>query len=116
MPNVRPMQGQYIFSARGFIEPLAPKVQRVHSGIFVFDGVASVSGTETSSREGRIARGQKLKGKYTLNADCAGTITIDSLALPNQQTHWDVFVTDSGNKASMIRTDPGAMSIRSLER
>jgi hypothetical protein len=110
------MQGQYIFSARGFIEPLAPKVQRVHSGIFVFDGVASVSGTETSSREGRIARGQKLKGRYTLNADCAGTITIDSLALPNQQTHWDVFVTDSGNKASMIRTDPGAMSIRSLER
>ncbi|MGV7217298.1 hypothetical protein [Bradyrhizobium sp. UFLA05-112] len=110
------LQGQYIFSARGFIEPLAPNVQRVHSGLLVFDGVAKLSGAETSSRGGKIAREQRLKGTYTLNGDCAGRITIDSLALPNLQTHWDVFVTADGKKASMIRTDPGSMSVRSLER
>ena len=43
---------------------------------------------------------------------------MDSLAvaMPNLQTHWDVFVTADGNKANMIRTDPGAMSFRSLEK
>ena len=86
------LNGQYIFSGRGFIEPLAPTVQRVHSGIFVFDGAANLSGRETSSRGGNVARGQALKGSYTLNADCTGTITMDSLARLNLQTHWDIFV------------------------
>jgi hypothetical protein len=110
------LQGQYIFSAIGFIEPLAPDVRRVHSGLLVFDGTANVSGMETSSRAGRIAREQRLKGSYTLNADCSGTVTLDSLALPNLQTHWDLFVTADGNKVNMIRTDPGSMSVRRLER
>jgi hypothetical protein len=44
------LQGRYIFSGRGFIEPLAPNVQRVHAGYYVFDGAGVVSGKETSSR------------------------------------------------------------------
>jgi hypothetical protein len=110
------LQGQYIFSGRGFIEPLAPTVQRVHSGYFVFDGAGNLSGKETSSRGGTIANGQTLKGTYALNADCSGQIIMDSLALPHLQTHWDIFATADGKKANMIRTDAGSMAVRSFEK
>jgi hypothetical protein len=114
--SVSTLQGRYIFFGRGFIEPLAPNVQRIHAGYYVFDGVGVVSGKETSSRGGRIAREQALQGSYTLGADCAGTITITSLFDPKLQTHYDVFVSEDGRKARLIRTDPGSMAIRSLEK
>ncbi len=110
------LRGQYIFAARGFIEPLAPNVQRVHSGIYVFDGLANVTGEETSSRGGRITRGQALQGTYTLGADCTGTMTMVSLFDAKLRTHWDIFVTEDGRKADMIRTDPGSMAVRKFER
>jgi hypothetical protein len=110
------LRGKYIFAGRGFIEPLAPTVQRVHSGIYVFDGVSKVSGKETSSRGGHIAREQMLKGTYTLSNDCSGIMTLVSLADPRLQTHYDIFVTEDGRKASMIRTDPGSMALRTLEK
>ena len=110
------LAGQYIFLGRGFIEPLAPAVQRVHSGIYVFDGVANVLGKETSSRGGNVTREQKLTGTYTLNADCTGSMTMISLFDPKLRTHYDIFVTDDGRKANMIRTDPGSMAVRTIER
>src|SRR5262245_21236662 len=78
--------GQYIFQGIGFIEPLAPTVQRVHSGIYVFDGVANVHGKETSSRGGNVTREQKLEGSYTLNADCTESMTMISLFDPHLST------------------------------
>jgi hypothetical protein len=110
------LRGQYVFAGRGFIEPLAPNVQRVHSGIYRFDGVSNVSGKETSSRGGYVAREQALKGTYTLSTDCSGTMTMVSLANPGLQTHYDIFVTEDGRKARMIRTDPGSMALRTLEK
>ncbi len=110
------LQGRYVFSGRGFIEPLAPNVQRVHAGYYVFDGAAAVSGKETSSRGGHVAREQILQGKYTLGADCAGTMTMTSLFDPKLQTHYDIFVSEDGRRTKMIRTDPGSMAVRSLEK
>jgi hypothetical protein len=110
------LRGQFIFTGRGFIEPLAPTIQRVHAGTYLFDGVSNVSAKETSSRGGHVVQGQTLKGSYTLNADCSGTMTFGSLADPKLHTHYDVFVTEDGRKASMIRTDPGSMALRTLEK
>jgi hypothetical protein len=110
------LQGRYIFSGRGFIEPLAPNVQRVHAGYYVFNGAGAVSGKETSSRGGHIAREQALQGKYTPGADCSGTMTMTSLFDPKLQTHYDIFVSDDGRRANMIRTDAGSMAVRSLEK
>jgi hypothetical protein len=110
------LQGRYIFSGWGFIEPLAPNVQRVHSGYYVFDGAGAVSGKETSSRGGQVAREQALQGKYTVGADCAGTMTMTSLFDPKLQTHYDLFISEDGRRANMIRTDRGSMAVRSLEK
>jgi hypothetical protein len=114
--STKTLAGQYIFLGRGFIEPLAPTVQRVHSGVYAFDGVANVLGKETSSRGGNVTREQKLTGTYTLNADCTGSMTMISVFDSKLRTHYDIFVTDDGRKANMIRTDPGSMAVRTIER
>jgi hypothetical protein len=60
------LQGRYVFTGRGFIEPGEPGIQRVHYGIFVFDGTGKFWGKQSSSRGGKIGR-EKLQGAYTLD-------------------------------------------------
>jgi hypothetical protein len=55
------LRGQYVFTGRGFIEPIEPGVQRVHYGIFVFDGAADSRESSPLSRGGKIGR-EKLEG------------------------------------------------------
>src|ERR1700736_4592862 len=82
------LQGQFVFTGRGFIEAAEPGIQRVHYGIFVFDGAGKLTGKQSSSRGGKIGR-EKLEGAYTLDADCTGTMTFGSL-LNYGQIHWDL--------------------------
>jgi hypothetical protein len=109
------LRGQYVFTGRGLIEPLEPGVQRVHYGIFMFDGAGKLSGKQSSSRGGKIGR-EKLEGTYTLDADCSGTMTFGFVRRPDSLTHWDIFVTKDGRTGHMIRMDDGAMAVRSFQR
>ena len=109
------LRGQYVFTGRGFIEPVEPGVQRMHYGIFVFDGAGKLSGKQSSSRGGKIGR-EKLEGTYTLDADCSGTMTFGFPLKPGSQTHWDIYVTEDGKTGHMIRMDDGAMAVRSFEK
>src|SRR5215210_1450000 len=68
------LKGQYVFTGRGFIEAVQPGVQRMHYGVFVFDGTGKFAGKQSSSRGGKIGR-EKLEGTYTLESDCTGTMT-----------------------------------------
>lgn len=113
--SAQTLNGQYIFTGRGYIEPDDPEVQRVHRGLLVFDGAGNVSGKQSSSRGGKIGR-EKPQGTYTLNADCSGTMTFGPVANPGAQVHWDVYVTQDGRMGHMIRTDPGSMAVRSFEK
>ena len=109
------LRGQYVFTGRGLIEPVEPGVQRMHYGIFVFDGAGKLSGKQSSSRGGKIGR-EKLEGTYTLDADCSGTMTFGFIFKPDSQTHWDIYVTRDGKTGHMIRMDDGAMAVRSFEK
>jgi hypothetical protein len=118
--TVSTLKGQYVFTGRGFIEALQPGVQRMHYGIFVFDGAGKFTGKQSSSRGGKIGR-EKLEGTYMLESDCSGTmsfrtISSDSDLNPNTQIHWDVFVTGDGRKGHMIRMDDGNAAVRSFEK
>jgi hypothetical protein len=113
--SVASLQGQYVFTGRGFIELLEPGIQRVHYGLFVFDGKGAFAGKQSSSRGGKIGR-EKLQGTYTLDADCSGTMTFNSILNPAAQIHWDVYVTEDGKRGYMIRMDEGNMAVRSFER
>ena len=97
------LQGQYVFTGRGFIEAVEPGVQRVHYGVFVFDGAGKFSGKQSSSRGGKIGR-EKLQGTYTLDADCTGTMTFGSI-LNYGQIHWDLYVTEDHKRGYLIRMD-----------
>jgi len=101
------LQGQFVFTGRGFIEAVEPGIQRVHYGIFVF-------GKQSSSRGGKIGR-EKLQGTYTLDADCTGTMTFGSI-LNYGQIHWDLYVTEHHKRGYLIRMDEGSMAIRSFEK
>ena len=49
------LQGRYVFTGRGFIEPGEPGIQRVHYGIFVFDGTGKFSGKHHPVGAARLA-------------------------------------------------------------
>ena len=109
------LKGQYVFTGRGFIEKLEPGVQRMHYGVFIFDGAGKFTGKQSSSRGGKIGR-EKLAGTYTMEADCSGTMSFGSYLNPGGQIHWDVYVTGDGRKGHMIRMDEGNMAVRSFEK
>jgi hypothetical protein len=109
------LQGQFIFAGRGFIEALEPGVQRVHYGIFVFDGAGNFTGKQSSSRGGKIGR-EKLQGTYSLDADCTGMMTFGSILNPGSQIHWDLYVTEDHKRGHIIRMDEGSMAVRSFEK
>lgn len=116
------LTGRYVFTGRGFIEPIEPGVERVHYGYFTFDGRGRLTGKQSSSRGGRIGR-EELQGTYTLGADCAGTLSFHHVKRPgvesygtDVETHWDIYVTRGGRLGHMIRTDPGTMAVRTFEK
>jgi len=109
------LEGQYVFTGRGFIEAVEPGVQRVHYGVFIFDGAGKFSGKQSSSRGGKIGR-EQLQGTYTLEADCTGTMTFGSILNPGAQIHWDLYVTQDHKRGHIIRMDEGSMAVRSFEK
>ena len=109
------LQGQFVFTGRGFIEAAEPGIQRVHYGIFVFDGAGKFTGKQSSSRGGKIGR-EKLQGTYTLDADCTGTMNFGSILNPGSQIHWDLYVTEDHKRGNIIRMDEGSMAVRSFEK
>jgi hypothetical protein len=113
--SLKTLKGQYVFTVQGFIEALEPVVQRMHYGFFAFDGSGKVTGKQSSSRGGKIAR-EKLEGTYTLDTDCSGTMSFQFVANPRSETHWDVYVTSDGRKGHIIRMDEGNMAVRSFEK
>lgn len=104
------LRGQYVFTGRGFIEPIEPGVQRMHYGIFVFDGAGKLSGKQSSSRGGKIGR-EKLEGTYTLDADCSGTISLEqakkavaAAEAESRKNNWNmvIAVLDTGGHLVML--------------
>ena len=113
--NLGALQGQFVFTGRGFIEAVQPGVQRMHYGIFVFDGTGKFSGKQSSSRGGKIGR-EKLEGSYTLDADCTGTMIFGGIMNPLSNVHWDLYLTEDRKRGHIIRMDEGNMAVRSFEK
>jgi len=107
------IKGRFVFTGRGFIEAVQPGIQRMHYGFFEFDGAGKLVGKQSSSRSGKIGR-EQLKGSYTLDADCTGTITLGGIV--GSETHWDFYLTEDRKRGHMIRMDEGNMAVRTFER
>lgn len=107
------LKGRFVFTGRGFIEAAQPSIQRMHYGVLDFDGAGKLAGKQSSSRGGKIGR-EQLKGSYTLDADCTGTITLGGIV--GSETHWDFYLTEDRKRGHMIRMDEGNMAVRTFER
>lgn len=107
------LKGRFVFTGRGFIEAAQPGIQRMHYGFLDFDGAGKLAGKQSSSRGGKIGR-EQLKGSYTLDADCTGTITLGGIV--GSETHWDFYLTEDRKRGHMIRMDEGNMAVRTFER
>ncbi len=99
------LQGHYVFAGQG---------SNVHYGAFDFDGSGKFLGKQTSLRDTMSLQREALKGTYTLDADCTGTMTLEGQQ--GGMAHWDVFVTSDGKKGRMIRTDAGTTGVRTFEQ
>jgi hypothetical protein len=113
--SVSSLKGQYVFTGRGFIEAIEPGVQRVHYGVYIFDGAGSFTGKQSSSRGDKIGR-EKLQGTYTLDADCTGTMTTGAILTPATRVHWGLYVTEDLKRGHIVRMDEGSMAVRSFEK
>ena len=115
--SIGDLKGSYVFTGRGFIEAIEPTIQRVHYGVFIFDGAGKLTGKQSSSRGGKIGR-EKLEGSYTLEADCTGTLTLATVGYgrPGFETHWDLYVTEDHKHGHLVRMDEGNMAVRSFEK
>jgi hypothetical protein len=99
------LNGRYVFSGQG---------TNLHNGAFAFDGNGTFTGKQTSVRHTNAAQRETLHGTYVLDADCTGVMVMEG-----QQggiAHWDIFVTEDGNKGRMVRTDVGTTGVRTFER
>jgi hypothetical protein len=98
------LQGRYVFTGQG---------RNLHYGAVDFDGAGKFLGKQTSLRH-TVAQRETLRGTYTLDTDCTGTMTLEGQ--PGGTAHWDVFVTADGRKGRMIRSDSGATGVRTFEQ
>jgi hypothetical protein len=102
--SVEKLQGRYVFTGQG---------TNYHYGAFDFDGAGQFSGKQTSLRHAIVQR-EALNGTYTIDQDCTGKITLEGQ--PGGTAHWDVFLTEDGEKGRMIRTDFGVAGVRTFEQ
>ena len=97
------LRGTYMSIASGTFVGIGP-VSAV--GRLTFDGNGNSVNPFTLSINGVIAKGI-LTGTYTVNSDCASTLTLsDGTGTP---THYDMVVAPDGRSFNWIETDAGTV-------
>jgi hypothetical protein len=78
----------------------------VEVGRQIFDGEGNTTATATASLNGKTLPPLTLRGKYTVNADCTGSLTLE-VSPVNVRTGANFVITDAGREFRAIVTDEG---------
>lgn len=107
------LRGTYLVSGRADKAPDDPATNypRYFAGLYTFDGQGNIYWIQTSSSGGQIHRRQIITGVYSVDSDCTGTVYVKETAI-----NWDLFVSEDGSEANLIRTDKGSIANRTLKR
>ena len=100
------LNGTFVYTNTGFIT--APPAQAgpfAGVGTQTFDGKGATTATATVSQNGHIVP-VTIKGSYTVNPDCTGTLTLQ-ISPVGLTSHASFVLDDNGAGFRAINTDPG---------
>ena len=99
------LQGTYIYADDGFVTGGGTSTQRspfAQAGVEVYEGDGTMSGSVTANSNGAVSRAS-YDGTYTVDDDCAGTITSGSEG--EDPLHFAIYVDPSGDQFAFVRVD-----------
>jgi hypothetical protein len=94
------LDGRYLFSYDGYEIKGNKKVPFAVAGYEVYDGNGHVRGAYSGNFGGEVVRNQPIRGTYTVNADCTGTVRY------TDGTQVDQFVSPDGSQVAFVQTNP----------
>ena len=96
------LKGTYLFAQNGVEIKGNDQRPFAIAGFDVFDGNGEVKGVASGNFNGEVFRKDPFTGKYTVKANCTGTVTFTDGAA----AQGDVFIAPDGSKFAFVRTDP----------
>ena len=99
------LEGTYLFAQNGI--EIKGNEQRPFAiaGYDVFDGQGKVKGHASANFNGKITRSKEpLPGRYTVKADCTGTLTFTN------GTRYDIFIAPDDSMFTFVHTNPELVS------
>jgi hypothetical protein len=102
------LNGRFAFTATGFLvapSPIAGSFAAI--GAQSFDGKGNTEGASTVSVNGAAER-VTLKGLYSVNPDCTGSMNLTFLPSGLVQ-HFDLIISPNGTEIRGVRTDAGVV-------
>lgn len=82
-------------------------------GQIATDGNGTLAGNETISDNGSVGNLLEVLGKYTINPNCTGTMTIQAKGRAKQ--NFDITVSSDGTQIDMIQNDSGTTILGSAQ-
>jgi hypothetical protein len=98
------LHGTYLFAQNGVEIKGNDQVPFAIAGYDVFDGQGEVKGLASANFNGKITRKEPLPGRYTVKANCTGTLTFTN------GTRYDMFIAPDGSEFAFVRTNPEIVS------
>jgi hypothetical protein len=98
------LKGTYLFAYDGFGIKGTEQIPFAIAGYDVFDGQGEVKGLASANFNGKITRKEPLPGRYTVKANCTGTLTFTN------GTRYDMFIAPDGSEFAFVRTNPEFVS------
>jgi hypothetical protein len=103
--SVATLKGTYLFAQNGVRIKNNDQRPFALAGYDVFDGQGEVKGHASANFNGKITRSKEpLPGRYTLKADCTGTLTF------RDGTRYDIFIAPDGSMFTFVHTNPELVS------
>ncbi len=105
------LEGRYLVAFSGFVVPpfggVTQQTPLAGAAVVIFDGEGSGTFQSTVSFNGTITPYRDVSVRYTVNADCSGTYTIE--LLPTVDINNDIFIAPNGAEFSAVQTDTGGI-------
>ena len=99
------LEGTYLFAQNGVEIKGNDQKPFAIAGYDVFDGNGKVKGHATTNFNGKITRSKEpLPGRYTVKANCTGTLTF------RDGTRYDIFIAPDGSMFTFVHTNPELVS------